>query len=1005
MSAQHESVASGHWAQWLVARQLSLDQQDDPRLGAGRNDSDGGGTLSTNAGSTTASASKLGATFVPIVIYLAVCLVVFLTLRPRCKRVYGPRAIPALRLPYAASPELPDGWFDWIKPFFRIPDSYVLNNVSLDAFFFLRYLKVLRTICIAGCCIIWPILLPIHGTGGKGSIQLDMLTMGNVEDPRFFFAHAFVAWIFFGFILFMIVRECIYFVNLRQAYLSSPYYADRVESRTMLITGVPRQYLDERRLRKLYGPTAKRIWIPRTAKPLVNMVKEREQTAMRLEKAEIELIKKANAKRQKHLRKHPEAADQVPNPGHDLPLDLPLDLQSLEKDSAEPQSLPETMEDEYVHPYGLHSSLPDVRGSVAALWLPASSRPHHRPLGNYFRRVDTIRWTRSRLKSLNQAVYKLRRVVARGDGDTLPAAFVEFDSQENAQAAQQTLIHHRPFQMATRLLGIRPNEVIWSSLRMPWWEIIVRRTFVTIVIIAAIIFWSIPSAFVGLVSNIESLSTFPLLTWITLLPQPILGFLSGFIPPFALSLLMALVPAMLRFCATLAGVPSRVMVELYCQQGYFPFQVVQVFLITTLTSAASGAVVEIIQEPFQAQDLLAQNIPRASNFYLSYILIQSIAAGAGGLLHLFDLFRHQIFSRLISIPRAQHKLWSRLRPVHWGGVFPVFTNMGVIVMAYACIAPLILIFAAAGMAFMHIVWRYNLIYVYDSDMDSMGLFYPRALKQLIVGLYIAEICLIGLFLLNGAFGPMILLALLLFTTALVHFTLGDAVAPLVQNLPQTLALEEDIREEERAAAAAAAEPVNHNESAGAANDYYDTEQAFGDDNATDSDEEQDDSTEEHAVSGNRALEGSDDIKLILTQWLKSTAQTQVEREVKASGLTQTLNRLKFWSVKVTGEPPNFLVRWFHPEIYDDFVALRKMLPDQVEQPEQNGIHRDYLPTEMWLDKPTLWIPRDEARVSRQEVAHTKPSAPITDLGARLDEKGKVFVQLEKAPFREPRPDL
>lgn len=395
-----------------------------------------------------------------------------------------------------------------------------------------------------------------------------------------------------------IVRECIYYVNLRQAYLSSPYYAQRLSSRTMLLTCVPPQYCDEARLRKLYGDSAKRIWIPRTAKALVNLVKEREQTALRLEKAEVELIRKANIARNKWLRSNrPEGSalsgqdlveeqrrastvDSVPRiqtppaatTSNDItPESVTIHVTGSKQASSGDSNVenvhqttysqhavvdekaevaehqPGVKEDDYyTHPYGLEPTLPDIRGSVAAKWIPVEARPYHRPLGNFGRRVDTIRWTRSRLKELNLEIYKLRRRVRRGDATTLPAAFIEFDTQEAAQAAHQAVAHHRPLQMSTRLLGVRSDEVIWSSLRMTWWERVVRKTMVLALISVAIIFWSIPSAFIGLVSNIEFLSAISFLAWLKALPKPILGFIQGFIPALALSMWMALVPVMLR---------------------------------------------------------------------------------------------------------------------------------------------------------------------------------------------------------------------------------------------------------------------------------------------------------------------------------------------------------------------------------------------------------------------------------------------------------------------------
>lgn len=81
----------------LLANFLVL-QPNDTRVGSGR-DGSNGGTLSTANGNKTASLSKLGATFAPVAIYLSICLLLFIFLRPRFKRVYAPKTIPSLRYP------------------------------------------------------------------------------------------------------------------------------------------------------------------------------------------------------------------------------------------------------------------------------------------------------------------------------------------------------------------------------------------------------------------------------------------------------------------------------------------------------------------------------------------------------------------------------------------------------------------------------------------------------------------------------------------------------------------------------------------------------------------------------------------------------------------------------------------------------------------------------------------------------------------------------------------
>lgn len=399
----------------------------------------------------------------------------------------------------------------------------------------------------------------------------------------------------------MVSRECVYYINLRHAYLLSPYYANRLSSRTVLFCCVPQQYLDEARLRKVFGDSVKNVWISRDTTELDHLVKEREQTALRLEKAEIVLIKKANEARKLAIKNgHPDFAGTGPdiqsrdvdnidieanhgddpgiqskeannldiisdhktkstirlkvanNPDIESGHDADPGGQTIEEDdTSNPESVVSRVD------FGCDGPLPpktytympppDINGSVASQWLAHSSRPRHRPLANYGRRVDTIKWTRLRLKQLAPRINKLRKQQRTGKGKLIPAAFIEFDSQVNAQSAFQALSHHRAMHMSPRFIGVRPQEVVWSSLRMVWWERIIRRFSIQAFIAVMILFWSIPCAIISIISNVESLSqSVSFLRWIDKLPNVILGLISGLLPAIALSFWMSLLPAMIR---------------------------------------------------------------------------------------------------------------------------------------------------------------------------------------------------------------------------------------------------------------------------------------------------------------------------------------------------------------------------------------------------------------------------------------------------------------------------
>jgi len=96
------------------------------------------------------------------------------------------------------TPSLPSGAFNWLPSLWAIPDTFVLTHQSLDSYLFLRFLKLSVVACLVGCCITWPILFPVNATGGAGEMQLNILTMSNVNSPWRFFAHVGCAWLYFG---------------------------------------------------------------------------------------------------------------------------------------------------------------------------------------------------------------------------------------------------------------------------------------------------------------------------------------------------------------------------------------------------------------------------------------------------------------------------------------------------------------------------------------------------------------------------------------------------------------------------------------------------------------------------------------------------------------------------------------------------------------------------------------------------------------------------------------
>jgi len=676
---------------------------------------------------------------------------VFLLLRAKKRRVYLPRTYLPILHENERSPNLPDAKFGWLAPFRKIPDEFVLEHQSLDGYLYLRYFGLLAFISFVGCLITWPVLFPVNATGGGGQSQLDILSFSNVANKNRYYAHVFIAWIYLSFVMYMITRETIFFINLRHAYLLAPFNAAKISSRTVLFTFVPDDCLHIEKLTEIFGASMSRAWIATDCKDLGEKVEERDKDAMKLENAELKLIKTANDRRLKWEKKCAKADKK----GKQRPKRKNVDEEA----------------------------------AMISEWMKKKDRPTHR-LGKIpliGKKVDTIDWSRAELQRLIPEVQKGQRAAVSLEGKKLHSVFVEFRSQTAADAAYRKMSAKKPPHMDPRAIAVTPDEVVWKNLRIKKMERRLRILGTSIFLTLMIIFWAIPVAVVGAISNINYLtSNVPFLSFINDIPSVILGVVTGLLPSLLLSILMALVPIICRLMAKLSGEVTTPAVELKCQNWYFAFQVIQVFLVTTFSSGAASVASQIVDDPSLATTLLARNLPKASNFFISYIILQGLGIAAGNLLNIGSLVMFTVVGKFLDkSPRKMYNRYIKLAGLGWGSLYPKFGCLGVIAISYSCIAPLVLGFATIGFLLIYLAVRYNMFYVLTNQVNTKGHSYARALQQLTVGVYISEMCLLGLFAINTAPGPIVLMAVFIAFTAIYHVIMHHALHPLTMYLPES----------------------------------------------------------------------------------------------------------------------------------------------------------------------------------------------------------------------------
>ncbi|ENH66047.1 Poly [ADP-ribose] polymerase 2 [Fusarium oxysporum f. sp. cubense race 1] len=110
-------------------------------------------------------------------------------------------------------------------------------------------------------------------------------------------------------------------------------------------------------------------------------------------------------------------------------------------------------------------------------------------------------------------------------------------------------------------------------------------------------------------------------------------------------------------------------------------------------------------------------------------------------------------------------------------------NMFICRIVYSVIAPFLLLRSTIGIGLFYVAYRYNVLYVTEADVDTRGLIYPQALKQLLSGVYLAETCLVGMLIVSKAARPAFLMAGLLALTILCHISLAKVLNPLLYSIP------------------------------------------------------------------------------------------------------------------------------------------------------------------------------------------------------------------------------
>lgn len=286
-----------------------------------------------------------------------------------------------------------------------------------------------------------------------------------------------------------------------------------------------------------------------------------------------------------------------------------------------------------------------------------------------------------------------------------------------------------------------PRDILWENIYVSKGATRTRSFIGEMLVLLLIFFYVVPVALVSLlVSESALVSSSPRLAQ---LDQASALFSSAIamVQPLCIVGIQQLLPPLFILIGRLEGMNSFSEVQMRAFSRYFLFQVLNVFLVTTIAGSIFDTMAIILDSPETIFEMLGNSLPRMSSFFITFVTIKTFLGLGMELVRTMSLM--QSFFRYLLLPNATLRMsrtvFLGLRAIDDPGWFPFHKILAqdmlvvVISVVFAVVAPLVLLPCAMFCLFSRIMWTHHHLYVYESVFETGGQFWPKIFGALYLG--------------------------------------------------------------------------------------------------------------------------------------------------------------------------------------------------------------------------------------------------------------------------------
>ncbi|XP_074307471.1 protein OSCA1-like [Silene latifolia] len=365
-------------------------------------------------------------------------------------------------------------------------------------------------------------------------------------------------------------------------------------------------------------------------------------------------------------------------------------------------------------------------------------------LGLRGEKVDAIDYYVAEIERLTKDIAEERERLDRDPKCIMPAAFVSFKTRWGAAVCAQTQQTRNPTIWLTEWAP-EPRDVYWPNLAIPYVHLSIRRLITSVSFFFLTFFFMIPIAAVQSLASIDGIEkSAPFLKPVVEMHfiKPVL---QGFLPGLALKLFLIFLPTILMIMSKFEGFEAISALERRSASRYYIFNFVNVFLGSVIAGAAFEQLNTYLHSSLsKIFETIGVAIPMKATFFITYIMVDGWAGIAGEILRLKPLIIYHLKNFFLVKTEKDREEAMDAGSIGFDTGEPQIQFYVLLGFVYAVVTPILLPFILVFFAFSFLVYRHQIINVYNQEYESAAAFWPDVHGRIIGAMVFSQLLLMGL---------------------------------------------------------------------------------------------------------------------------------------------------------------------------------------------------------------------------------------------------------------------